>query len=128
GRGNNLARASVNPCAAQARIQSGRPLMKILMLTAGAAALALSAGGAGAAAKMTGPPQPIPYSKLDAYLKATPKQRAKMDLSADASASAPATSATTGANTDTATTVGADTSVNPTGATEAAPGMTTDAT
>ncbi len=57
--------------------------MKTILLAAGAAALALSAGSALAAAKhsstVAGPKQPIPYSQLSAYLKASPKQRATKD-------------------------------------------------
>lgn len=57
--------------------------MKTLLLAAGAAALVLSAGPTLAAAKhaaaMAGPKQPIPYSQLSAYLKASPKQRMSKD-------------------------------------------------
>ncbi|HEY2358820.1 MAG TPA: hypothetical protein VGH86_15310 [Phenylobacterium sp.] len=77
--------------------------MKTLLLAAGAAALALSAGAAAAASKhpahstvAMSPKEPIPYSQLDAYLKASPKQRASMDWSGQA--------ATTGTSTNTAAT------------------------
>jgi hypothetical protein len=57
--------------------------MKTILLAAGAAALVLSAGPTLAAAKhsatMAGPKQPIPYSELAAYLKASPKQRMSKD-------------------------------------------------
>jgi len=75
--------------------------MKTLVLAAGAAALALSAGPALAAkspakgATAMGPSQPIPYSQLDSYLKASPKQRASKDWW---------TGASTGTGTDTAAT------------------------
>ena len=79
--------------------------MKTILLAAGAAALVLSAGPTLAAAKhaatMAGPKQPIPYGQLDAYLKASPKQRMAKDwwsgqAGADtgAAASASATAAT----------------------------------
>lgn len=75
--------------------------MKTIVLAAGAAALALTAGSALAAkpgakgASVMGPSQPIPYSQLDAYMKASPKQRASKDWSSEAS---------TGASTDTSAT------------------------
>jgi len=56
--------------------------MKTILLAAGAAAVALSAGPTLAAAKhaaIAGPKQPIPYSQLSAYLKASPKQRMSKD-------------------------------------------------
>ena len=57
--------------------------MKTVLLAAGAAAVAISAGAALAAPKHSatamGPKQPIPYSQLSAYLKASPKQRASKD-------------------------------------------------
>lgn len=58
--------------------------MKTMILAVGAAALALSAGSALAGGKAKGPTvaapkQPIPYSQLDSYLKASPKQRANKD-------------------------------------------------
>jgi hypothetical protein len=57
--------------------------MKTILLAAGAAALVLSAGPTLAAAKhaatVAGPKQPIPYSQLTAYLKASPKQRMSKD-------------------------------------------------
>jgi molybdate transport system ATP-binding protein len=65
--------------------------MKLYVLAASAAALALTAGAAAAATstgsgKYAEPKQPIAYSKLDAYLKATPRQRAKGDWSLDQTA------------------------------------------
>jgi hypothetical protein len=57
--------------------------MKTILLAAGAAALVLSAGPTLAAAKhaatAAGPKQPIPYSQLSAYMKASPKQRMSKD-------------------------------------------------
>lgn len=58
--------------------------MKTIIVAATAVAMALSAGSALAGGKARGPAvaapkQPIPYSQLDSYLKATPKQRASKD-------------------------------------------------
>lgn len=58
--------------------------MKTIIVAASAVALALSAGSALAGGKAKGPTvaapkQPIPYSQLDAYLKASPRQRANKD-------------------------------------------------
>ena len=90
--------------------------MMIRTLAVGVALAALVSGAASAApqgkasAAAASPSQPIPYAQLDAYLKASPKQRASKDwwsgsastgMSADTSATAPPTSTTT------------DTSVNP---------------
>ncbi|PVM91366.1 hypothetical protein [Caulobacter endophyticus] len=101
------------------------------------AALALAASGAvsGAAlanpkvkasAAMASPKQPIPYDQLEAYSKATPKQRAAKDWWAGEAA--------TGASTDTSTTLppasgsmgdaAASTQVNPP-TTDAPPSMPT---
>jgi hypothetical protein len=78
--------------------------MMIRTLAAGAALAMLVSGAASAApqskgsAAMAGPKQPIPYSQLDAYLKASPKARASQDwwsgsastgMSTDTSATAP---------------------------------------
>jgi hypothetical protein len=77
--------------------------LKTLALAAGADALALTAGSALAAkpaakgASVTGPSQPLPYSQLDAYMKASPKQRASTDWWSEAN---------TGTSTDTSATVG----------------------
>lgn len=75
-------------------------------LAAAAALSMLVAGGEALAAQKklsptaAGPKEPIPYSQLDAYLKASPKTRASKDwwagsastgMSADTSATAPAT-------------------------------------
>jgi hypothetical protein len=96
--------------------------MKTILLAAGAVAVALTAGSALAAPRKTsaaamGPSQPIPYSQLNAYAKASPKQRASRDWSAGA------TGATTGAAADTAasSTAGADTSTPPSAAPSGAP-------
>ena len=64
--------------------------MHKILLAAGAAALALTATQSFAAQHnggptIAGPAQPIPYSQLNAYLKASPKQRASRDRTAAAS-------------------------------------------
>jgi hypothetical protein len=85
-------------------------------LAATAALSMLVAGGSALAAQqksatMAGPKQPIPYSQLKAYSKASPKARASKDWWAG--------SAMTGTPTDTSATApalpsaGADTAVNP---------------
>ena len=57
--------------------------MKTILLAAGVAAAVLAAGSALAASKMGAavapPKQPIPYDQLNAYLKASPSQRAHKD-------------------------------------------------
>ena len=58
--------------------------LKILAASATLAALAVASGAiaapaARAAYPSTSPKQPIPYSQLDTYLKASPKLRAKTD-------------------------------------------------
>ena len=100
--------------------------MMIRTLAVGVALAALVSGAATAApqgkasAAVAGPSQPIPYAQLDAYLKASPKQRATKDwwsgsastgMSADTSATMPATSTTTTTTTTT------DTAVNPSAST-----------
>jgi hypothetical protein len=92
--------------------------MMIKTLAAGVALTALVSGAAMAApqakanasAAVAGPSQPIPYAQLDAYLKASPKQRASKDwwsgtastgASTDTSATAPAASTSTSTTTDT---------------------------
>jgi hypothetical protein len=94
--------------------------MMIRTLAAGVALAVLVSGAASAAPQSKGstastsPDRPIPYSQLDAYLKASPKTRASKDWWSG--------SATTGTSTDTSATVPAtdtspstttDTSVNP---------------
>lgn len=89
---------------------------------AAAAAVALLAGAPALAAQtapaQAGPKQPVPYSQLDAYAKASPKVRASKDwwagqtpaetgLSTDTSASAPMSS-------QPSSTSSGDTAVNPT--------------
>lgn len=86
-------------------------------LAATAALSMLVAGGEALAAQKSataiGPKQPIPYSQLNAYMKASPKARASKDWWAG--------SAMTGAQTDTSATAPAtamptapaDTAVNP---------------
>ena len=78
--------------------------MKTILLAAGAAAIALSAGlfsasEASAAPTVAGPKQPIPYAELNAYMKASPKVRARKDWWAGQTASAE-----TGASSNTSAT------------------------
>jgi hypothetical protein len=80
--------------------------MRLTILVAGVALAALTAAGgatagqtARATAAVAGPAQPIPYSQLNAYLKASPKQRTSKDWwSGSANAS-------TGVSTDTSASV-----------------------
>lgn len=82
--------------------------MRTILLAAGAAVLALSAGSSLSATRhhdasaAASPSQPVPYAQLDAYLKASPAQRAKKDWwSGQASAATGANaSATTSASPD----------------------------
>ncbi|MGZ3403011.1 MAG: hypothetical protein ACXWKN_06920 [Phenylobacterium sp.] len=93
--------------------------MKIIMLAAGTAAIALSAGLASAAPAVTGPKQPIPYAELTAYMKASPKVRAHKDWWSGQTASAE-----TGATADTSATarsLPADTAGAASSATSATP-------
>lgn len=85
-------------------------------LAATAAVTLLAGSGAALAAQkapaQAGPKQPVPYSQLDAYAKASAKQRASKDWWADAP------QAQTGMSTDTAalapsSTASGDTAVNP---------------
>jgi hypothetical protein len=80
--------------------------MKPILLAAGAVAIAFTASQVLAAPAPASPKQPIPYSQLSAYLKASPKQRASKDWSAAAMASAstapmPTAGADTGAAANT---------------------------
>lgn len=80
--------------------------MMIRTLAAGATLAMLVSGAALAApqakaAASTAPTQPIPYSQLDAYMKASPKTRASKDWWSG--------SASTGASTDTSATMPAAT-------------------
>jgi hypothetical protein len=89
--------------------------MKIHLL-AGAAALALIAtADASAATKKAGayaePSQPVAYSKLDAYLKASPSKRAKQDWSLGSTTTASA--APVGAADNTSATAGMTPSAAP---------------
>lgn len=92
--------------------------MMIRTLAAGVALAVLVSGAASATPQTRKPPataaanpsQPIPYDQLDAYTKASPKQRASKDWWSG--------SASTGASTDTSATTSpvapsSDTSVNP---------------
>jgi hypothetical protein len=76
-------------------------LKKIFLAGAALAMVASGAAIAGPKGKATttgaSPKQPIPYTQLDAYTKATPKQRAAKDWSAGEAA--------TGASTDTSATL-----------------------
>lgn len=108
--------------------------MMIRTLAAGVALAVLVSGAASAAPQakgssaMAGPKQPIPYAQLDAYLKASPKQRASKDWWSG--------SASTGMSTDTSATLPAaapmaDTAVNPPAASTTMPsdsGMSPPAT
>jgi hypothetical protein len=95
--------------------------MKTILLAAGAAAIALSAGAAFAAPTVASPKQPIPYSQLDAYMKASPKARASKDWWSGQTASA-ATDAS--ANTSAVTSAGSDVRSTP----DATPGTSSPAT
>jgi hypothetical protein len=82
--------------------------MKLHVLLAGAAVVALSFTAASAASaagsgKFAQPSQPVAYSKLGAYLKATPKQRARGNWGVDQTAAANAQTGTA-ANTSMTTT------------------------
>jgi hypothetical protein len=96
--------------------------MKSIVLAAGVAAVALMGGSAMAAPKakmgatVASPSQPIPYAQLDAYLKASPKQRATRDWWSGAATGAPAdtsASASTGATMDSSTAATPAPPVNP---------------
>src|ERR1700727_1160865 len=109
-----------------------------LQILAGAAVLALIAtADASAATKNAGayaaPSQPVAYSKLDAYLKASPSKRSKQDWSLASAQTAPIggaahTAATTGMAPSTSApasapdnSAGADAGSAATGATTAPP-------
>jgi hypothetical protein len=103
--------------------------MKTVILAAAAAAVAMTAGSAMAAtrhkasagATVESPARPIPYNQLEAYLSASPKERASNDWWSGASmGSAADTSASAGAPapTDATTSSGA---VNPPADSAAAP-------
>jgi hypothetical protein len=98
--------------------------MKTILLAAGAAALVLSAGPTLAAAKhsatVAGPKQPIPYSELAAYLKASPKQRMSKDwwsgqtsVASNAAPSSAAPVSTAGADTGAAANTSATSTPSP---------------
>jgi hypothetical protein len=87
------------------------------MLVVGGSALAQTSARTSAT---TGPKEPIPYSQLNAYLKASPKARASKDwwsasastgASVDTSATAPMASGTMSGDAKASTSM--DTSVNP---------------
>jgi len=101
-------------------------LTKTLVATA---ALSMLVGGGSALAQSrssttAGPKQPIPYSKLDAYMKASPKARASKDwwagsttaptgMSADTSATAPEILGSSSMSPPMTPSTSTDTSVNP---------------
>lgn len=97
--------------------------MKTAIIVASAFALALSAGPSLAAkthakaGTSAEPKQPIPYGELNAYLKASPKQRATHDWWSGASTGMAANTAATGA----ASASTSATSSNPTAADEPKP-------
>jgi hypothetical protein len=85
--------------------------MNTKILAVSAAALLVTAGTAQAAAggRYAEPKQPIAYSQMNAYLKASPKQRATRDFSggmaANTQTATPVMGASTGSAADTAATV-----------------------
>lgn len=91
--------------------------MKIIVMAAGAAALVLTAGVADAAPRHRGhsaggaalatPPQPIPYTQLEAYLAASPQKRASNDWWSGTAFAQTGTSANAAATTSTTGTSGA---------------------
>lgn len=88
------------------------------MLAATAALSMLACGGAALAAQakssvQTGPKQPIPYSQLDAYDKASPKARASKDWWAGSANASTGMSTDTSATLPPATSSAPDTAVNP---------------
>jgi hypothetical protein len=60
--------------------------MRAILLAAGAMTIAFTASQALAAPPPASPKQPIPYSQLNAYRKASPQQQAAKDWSAAAQA------------------------------------------
>ncbi|HEY2752763.1 hypothetical protein [Phenylobacterium sp.] len=99
--------------------------MKTFFLATGAAALALCGGTAFAATKHSAhstmamsPKEPIPYSQLDAYLSASPKQRASKDWSSGQ------TAASTGSGTNASATAGSDVRSTPDAKPSAEPSST----
>ena len=89
------------------------------MLVGGGSALAQSKSAATA-----GPKEPIPYSQLNAYMKASPKARASKDwwagqtgastgMSTDTSATAPGANSSTMSGSSMTPSTSTDTSVNP---------------
>ena len=106
-------------------------LTKTLAATA-ALSMLVCAGSALAQSRsstMIGPKQPIPYSQLNAYKKASPKARTSRDwwagsastgIPADTSATVPSTSrATPDSSMGSSSSTGADTAVNPSASTPA---------
>src|ERR1700759_2425775 len=85
--------------------------MNTKILAVSAATLLVVAGSAQAAAggRYAEPKQPVAYSQLNSYLKASPKQRATRDFSggmaANTQTATPAMGASTGSAADTAATV-----------------------
>lgn len=88
------------------------------MLATTAALSMLACGGSTLAAQtkssvQTGPKQPIPYSQLDAYDKASPKARASKDWWAGSANASIGMSTDTSATLPPATSSAPDTAVNP---------------
>jgi hypothetical protein len=88
-------------------------VMKTILLAAGVAAIALSGGQALAAPKSMGvtePKQPIPYAQLNAYMKASPRQKSTKDWWSGQNMASAGTTASTGAaaNAAATTTAGSD--------------------
>lgn len=92
--------------------------MKIIILAA-ASAVALSSGLA-MAQTVPGPKEPIPYSQLSAYMKASPKMRARKDWWSGQ----PAAQTGAASNTSAVSSAGADVRATP----DAAPATTPNAT
>lgn len=78
--------------------------MKLQVLLAGATALALSATVASTSSAATGgkfaePSQPVAYSKLNSYLKATPRQRTRKSWGLDQASASTGTATNASATT-----------------------------
>lgn len=86
--------------------------MKTILLAAGAAAIALSGGQALAAtpksSAVAGPKQPIPYAQLNAYMKASPRQRSARDWWSGQNMASAGASTGSAANAAATTTSGSD--------------------
>jgi len=96
--------------------------MKTFLLIAGVASLTFAAGQVLAQRAPASPRSPIPYSELNAYLKATPKQRATKDWWSSAQTGV---SSDVSARTAVTPNLPGDTTVTPPPATGDAKGSTT---